>query len=182
MKGKNLFWSIGGMLVLAGLFTGILLWQQFSDRAEPITEKEAKDIVSEKYPGTIVDMSSANDRYTFTLERKQGVYEVVLNSKNGNILSVKRVAAAEVEKPQEESRATEKPEQVIKEEPVKRLTEEQAIQIALQEVSGQIDDVELKSVDGTSYYFVEVETNDDQEAYVQIHAITGEVKSLTWDD
>lgn len=68
------------------------------------------------------------------------------------------------------------------EEPPKTLTENEAIQIAKGQISGEVDGIELGSVNGIAYYFVEVESGDDQEATIQINAITGEVKSLTWDD
>lgn len=238
MKKRNLFWLIGGVLVLAGLLTGILLWQHSTGRADLITAAKAKEIVTEKYAGTIVDMSQADDSFTFTLEREQGMYEIVLDVNSGEIQSVKRTSAAEKPKNAEskdnwlseediktklseqvtgtitsiekvnngdvplykvkvkdDERETvftidgqtgeiEKSEPVKKEEPVKRLTEEQAIRIALKEVAGEIDDVDLKVVDGVTYYFVEVEVEaeEDKEAIVQIHAITGKVKSLTWED
>lgn len=66
--------------------------------------------------------------------------------------------------------------------PKKQLTEQQAANIALKQVSGEIDDIELETINGVPYYFVEVEANDDEEALVQINAVSGEVKSLTWDD
>lgn len=238
MKRKNLFWLIGGVLVLAAFFTGILLWQHSTDKSDSITEDKAKEIVTDKYRGTIVDMNQGDGRFTFSLKREQGTYDIVLDANSGEILSVKRTSA--VEKPKEEDNKVsmlseeevrnkltekvtgtitsiekvksddghfykakvkdgeretvvtvnaqtgeiEKSEAVKKEEPVKRLTEEQAITIALMEVAGEIDDVELKVVEGVAYYFVEVEVevDDDKEALVQIHAITGEVKSLTWED
>lgn len=33
-----------------------------------------------------------------------------------------------------------------------------------------------------TYYFVQIDTKDEKGATVQIQAITGEVKSVTWDD
>ncbi|MCQ6274472.1 PepSY domain-containing protein [Bacillus sp. V3B] len=68
------------------------------------------------------------------------------------------------------------------EESPKRLTEQDAIALALQQVPGVVEDVDVETINGVGYYFVEVETIDDREATIEINAITGEVKSLTWDD
>ena len=35
---------------------------------------------------------------------------------------------------------------------------------------------------GLTYYFVEIEQANDQEATVQINAISGKVMTITWDD
>ena len=45
-----------------------------------------------------------------------------------------------------------------------------------------MDDIEAKNINGMTYYLVEIETNDDREATVEINAITGQINSLTWDD
>lgn len=66
--------------------------------------------------------------------------------------------------------------------PKKRITTEEAKAIALKAVNGVIDDVELEEDDGMNYYLIEIERNDDEEATVQIDAITGEVISIVWDD
>lgn len=67
-------------------------------------------------------------------------------------------------------------------EKVKNISEAEAIQIALNRVAGEVDDVELESSNGQLYYFVEIETADDLEAEIQIHAISGKIVSIEWDD
>ena len=62
------------------------------------------------------------------------------------------------------------------------ITEQDASDIALKQVKGKVEDVDLKESDGLKYYLVEIESEQDQEATVQIHSITGEVLSITWDD
>lgn len=64
----------------------------------------------------------------------------------------------------------------------KQLTEAEATKIARAQVNGEVDDVDLETIGGVLYYIVEVETADEKEATVQINAITGEVKSVSWDD
>lgn len=64
----------------------------------------------------------------------------------------------------------------------KRLTEQEAKALALEQVPGIVEDVDVETINGIAYYFVEVETTDDREAKIEINAITGEVQSLTWDE
>lgn len=67
-------------------------------------------------------------------------------------------------------------------EPPKTLTEQEAGNIALKQIPGTIDDILLETKHEQTYFLVEIETQDDREAIVQIHAITGQVLSITWDD
>jgi uncharacterized membrane protein YkoI len=64
----------------------------------------------------------------------------------------------------------------------KKLTETEARDIAKKQVKGSIDHIWLETNGTQTYYLVEIKTQDDRESVVQIHAITGEVMSVTWDD
>ncbi|MEH7744743.1 PepSY domain-containing protein [Neobacillus drentensis] len=64
----------------------------------------------------------------------------------------------------------------------KRLTEEEARDIAKKQVNGIVEHIWLETKGEQTYYLVEVETQDDREAIVQIHSITGNVMSVSWDD
>lgn len=60
------------------------------------------------------------------------------------------------------------------------LSQQQAIAIALKEVPGELDSVEFKSSADGGSYFIEIEQED--EVTVQIHAITGKILSIQYDD
>lgn len=63
------------------------------------------------------------------------------------------------------------------------IAEEEAGKIALAEVAGEVDDVELRGESTSNpYYLVEIDTPDDKEAVIQIHAVTGKIQSVTWED
>lgn len=65
------------------------------------------------------------------------------------------------------------------------LTEQQAIQIALRQLNGEVDDVDFVKTSEGGYYLVEIEIDVDEgpdEATYQIHAISGKIMSVTWDD
>jgi uncharacterized membrane protein YkoI len=64
----------------------------------------------------------------------------------------------------------------------KTLTEKEAVEIAHTQVQGEVDDIWLETENNQTYYLIKIETTDDREAIVQIHAITGEVMSVGRDD
>ena len=69
-----------------------------------------------------------------------------------------------------------------KQQSSRRITENEAIHIALKKVQGEVDDVDFEVENGQPYYYIEIETADDKEYELQIHAITGEIRSIEIDD
>jgi uncharacterized membrane protein YkoI len=66
--------------------------------------------------------------------------------------------------------------------PPKQISEAEAGEIAVKQVKGEVDGITLHSSKGQTYYLCEVNTADGREATVQVHAITGNVMSVAWDD
>ncbi|SFF40467.1 Peptidase propeptide and YPEB domain-containing protein [Paenibacillus algorifonticola] len=67
--------------------------------------------------------------------------------------------------------------------PVKQgISPDEAKAIALKQVKGKVEDIELKSSDRSRYFLVEIDAPDDREATVQVHAVTGAIMSITWDE
>ena len=62
------------------------------------------------------------------------------------------------------------------------LTEEQVIEIALMEVSGEVTEVELEERRGNMYYEVEITAEDGSEMEVKIAAESGEILKVSADD
>lgn len=62
------------------------------------------------------------------------------------------------------------------------ISEDRAIELALAQVAGTVEDVDLERKGDTRYYLVEIETEDGKEAQVQIQAASGKVMSITWGD
>lgn len=60
----------------------------------------------------------------------------------------------------------------------------QAKEIALKEVKGEVDSVEYKATSDGGHYFIEIELEDDEmdEANVQVHAVTGKILSIQFED
>src|SRR5699024_6003464 len=167
MKMKNVLKV--GIGVLLFLLLGLVSWKIFIDPidGDDLMEEEANDIAKERFNGEILETKLVDDIYHMTIKLDTGEYELKIASKSGAMMDLVR----KKEETQQEE-----------EEPPKNITSEEDIQIALDTVYGEVDDVDLEDEDGQLYYFIEIETEDDLEAEIQIHAISGEVISIEWDD
>lgn len=187
MKGKHLV-SIGGIIVvvvLLGIFLASMLKPEFTS-ANALTEQEARAIAEQRYAGKVTTIRQENSHFLIEIEREMGIYELQLDETTGDVLSLKKIEkAVNPEKPEKETNAEEQKnpdEKVITEDIQKKLTVEEAMEIALKQVPGIVDDVDEEQINGMNYYLVEVESNDGREATVEINAITRKIESLTWDD
>lgn len=92
---------------------------------------------------------------------------------------------AEKKKEEAEKRKKAQEKEQKKQASSQKITEREAIQIALKKVKGtveEIDDVDFEIENGQPYYYIEIETTNDIEYEFQIHAITGEIRSIEIDD
>lgn len=163
------------------IIAGFLL--QTSSFASQITATEAEEKVKQLYTGEVISTLEMDDRFLITLSLAGGEYELVLDRESGDILTMTKTKSP----PNDNSdTTTEQGNQAHEEEPVKeppsQITEQEAIEIALEKMAGTVEEVELEQSSGVSYYLVEIEANDQQEATIQVHSITGEIMSVTWDD
>src|SRR5699024_2818048 len=143
-------------------------------------EKEAnKEIIEQKQIGEIEDSHETEDN-------KKKLYEAIVKNEQEKVYLTIDGQTGEISEQEEEKIQTDDKETTKgsgeSEEKSQKLTTEEAVQIALDTVYGEVDDIDLEDEDGQQYYFIEIETDDDQEAEIQIHAITGEVISIEWDD
>jgi len=192
MKRKVLLWALGGAVAIIVLFFLVnKIAGSIFTSADVLTEQEAQAIAEERYTGKVNWINQKDNQFVMELERSSGIYELVMNKETGEIASLKRMEQKEEAKNLEEQpKPIEPTEQTESSEPIVQdegkvsisLTEQEAAALALKQVAGVIDDIDLENVNGIAYYLVDVETEDGREAKVEINAITGEVKSLTWDD
>jgi uncharacterized membrane protein YkoI len=177
MKKISWFWvSICSLLIMIVLIS----WQQFgklTPAAEILTEKEAKELVQERYQGNVKNIKLSNQQFHIELEKQNQLYIIKLDAESGNVLSFTQSSSAT---------PTPTPpldnEYSNKDQPPTRLSDKEAIDIAQKQVQGELDEIWLETENDQTHYLVKIETNDDREAIVQIHAITGDVISVTWDD
>ncbi|MCG7334906.1 PepSY domain-containing protein [Sporosarcina sp. ACRSM] len=80
-----------------------------------------------------------------------------------------------------------KPTSPKKEAKTVLISKNQAIKIARAQLKGEVDDVEFVPENDGGYYLVEIEVEDDNDegvdgAVYKIHAITGKIMNVTWED
>jgi uncharacterized membrane protein YkoI len=184
MKKLPWFWIIICALAVMVVIVG---WKQFTDLNPPsktITEQQARLLVQERFQGEVTNFKKNDTQYLIELKKQNYLYHIKMSTKSGEVLSISAKQLSNEKDPEQSN--NEQPVEEIKppsnEQQPKSLSNEEAIQIALNQVQGEIDSIVLETKDGQTYYLVEVETPDNQEAVVQVHAITGEVLSVTWDD
>lgn len=190
VKRKVWIWVGCGIVVFSILFIGISqITKPIFSKATVLTEQEAREVAEERYSGKVKKIYQTKDTFVIELDRDTGIYELIINAETGEVSSLKRtqqkdgtVESKITEEKSPEPTVPNEEETVNIVEPPKNLTEQEAATIALEQVPGTVDDIEIMNVNDIAYYFVEVETNDGREAKVEINAITGEVRSFTWDD
>ncbi|WP_181884377.1 PepSY domain-containing protein [Neobacillus piezotolerans] len=143
-------------------------WMQTLNEENPspaLSEDEIKSLILSKAEGELVSLEKTTRGgkpvYNGVVRDPDGTATIVtVDAETGELLSEKTSPA----------------------NPPRRLTENEAIAIAQKEVKGELDDVDLETENEQSFYLVEIKTPDDREATVQIHAISGAVLSVAWDD
>lgn len=174
-----------GTAVIA--FFAIVIWQlvRLLSFAEPLSAAGAASKVKDMYKGEIAGVVEHSSAYRVTMVLDTGTYEVSIEKDNGKIKGINRTKKAALEpdaKPPAVQPDKQKPPAAAKPEPKKRIAEKEAVAIALKTVKGKVDDIDLIQSDGIAYYLIEIDREDGADGTVQINAITGEVKSVTWDD
>ncbi len=230
------------LIAVAGIIIAtFVIWQltKTFTSAEPLTEKDAIDLVEKMYSGENTEVSREGDIYKIKFEIESGIYEIDVNLKSGDVTNLTQISheprektEAEIrdilakekagkiktiEKKNEQDKAyyyatvtKDKTEATYKletttgkivdvvvnkqqqqtppetkpntQEPAQRISEQQAIELALKQVNGAVDDVELEEEAGQLYYFIEIEDVGEEEFTVQVHAISGEVKAIISED
>ncbi|MFO1442715.1 PepSY domain-containing protein [Bacillus sp. Bva_UNVM-123] len=131
----------------------------------PLTEEEIKKAVQLEVPGKLTLFKKIN-------EKGSSFYKVIVtNNQQKTILKVDASSGEILFRKNE-----------IDKESIAKITEKEAGQIALNQVQGSINDIDLEDENNHVFYLVEIDTPDDKEATIQIDAITGEVLSISFDD
>ncbi|MDH6673085.1 PepSY domain-containing protein [Paenibacillus glucanolyticus] len=203
---KKVSLLLGVVLVVAVMIIVNAVWSPFSRSTEAMSQAEAVRGVLEQYQGgEIIKASLEGEVYRMELQSDTGKYELTVDARNGDIVSIKPLNQAEV-KP-EPVEPVQPPDQdnppkpgenggegttdgesgngtgINNPEPPKTMiTKEQATKLSLGKVAGTVEDVEYRESKSSRYYLVEIEREDGREATIQVHAITGEIMTITWDD
>lgn len=123
----------------------------------------------------LVSDSSEGKYYKAEVQTADQIVELQLDPYSGKVLSRSEV------QPQKPDSGSEQPAE--SEEPIRLISEQDAIDIALAEVNGEFEDIELRARESDiPYYLVEIEDVNGEEMIVQVLAITGTVKSVMHED
>ncbi|WP_417898281.1 PepSY domain-containing protein [Bacillus haimaensis] len=184
MKSKWILLAVL-LFVIAGAVSVYFLF--FKETSALASEAEIQELVETQYEGSSIQSISVNDtEYVVMIENEKGVYQIGIDGESREVTSLKRLQANDDATPPtgEEPKPADPPAETPpsgEAPPPTMLTEQQAMEIALQEVSGKVDDIELDEENGIKVYEVEIEVDEETEALVIINAYTGEILSLTWD-
>lgn len=127
-----------------------------------LTEHQISQMFKKEY-GDVESVMLSETIYTVRVEKENKQKDITVDGYSGDVLGEKDVKPLD--------------------QPVENhiITEQQAIDIALQQLKGEVDSVDFEETSEGGYYLVEIETPHD-EATFQIHAVSGKILSVSWDD
>ncbi|CAM3272132.1 PepSY domain-containing protein [Filibacter tadaridae] len=129
-----------------------------------LLEADVQKVIAEKYTGTTkrISLDKSGDKPVYEVEIAQNkeLLVVEIDGLSGEVIS-----------------------ENVKETTVEHalITKEQAVEIALGQLKGEVEYVTFEKTNDGGYYLIEID-GEDEEAEIQIHAISGEILSTTWDD
>lgn len=144
------------------------------DDTPPMSENEAVEAVQSKFNANVTNIVLHDRTYEVNFETNNGNYLVKMDRATGKVSELTLV---------EKHEDTYQGNQAQSEQqsaPSSRIGEKKAADIALSEIDGVVDDVDLEWMDGTYVYIVEIETKDD-DVDVYIQAYTGEILNYSFE-
>lgn len=205
MSRPRINWNIQYKTILiaaAVLLLAIACLWFFRKETGPLLSREAAEqALLEEYPGTIQQLGEQAGNYAAKLQTAQGLYEVKLDGATGEIISIVLLQAVPTPAPTPQVQptpgasgapvvsatppagaASATPPAPSPSPPQRVVSEAEAVKLALQEVPGEADDVDTGINEAGAFYLVEIKTPDDREAVVQVDAISGNIRSVTWEE
>lgn len=188
----NRTWIWPVLLLIGIISLSLYAYNQIMTKTT-LGEAEIKNRVESLFNGKVESVTKINKQYEVTFSKNEFLYEVSVDEAEGMFSKItlleegkRKEEATGTETPTNEKKKEDKPvndEESVKSEPetVKPLTEQQVSTIALSQFSGEVDEIEFVGTDDGGYYNVDME-NDEDEATLQIHALTGEILTITYDD
>ena len=149
-----------------GTIMSITLLEQPDVQPLTIKSKESiQSIVSKEYKGTIerivLSSNSETPFYSVDIAKDETLVTLTIDATTGTLVNSKEVQSTA--------------EQAL-------INKEQAITIAKTQLNGEVQYTTYENASDGGYYLIEIESEDDREAVIQVHGVSGEVLSVTWDD
>lgn len=184
------------------------IYQMQASAGEPeMTIEQARQQAEKQYNATVteieLDRSGSEPRYDIDLENGEKLYDLTLNGNTGEVISLKESnrtvtspntdqsqASVDDQQQDENKKTADDQQQSDKEQTAPsqkqasqaevKITMDEAIKIATDEVGGSVTDAEFDEEDGLPVYELELKTADD-EAEVVINAQSGEIITIAYD-
>jgi uncharacterized membrane protein YkoI len=149
-----------------GDIISITLLEQAAKQQLPIkTKDDIQSIVSSAYEGTIERMvlSSETEQpfYAVDIAKDETLITLTIDALTGSILDSKKKQTTA--------------EQAL-------ISKDQAIIKAKTQLTGEVQYITYEETSDGGYYLIEIESEADREAVIQVHGVSGEILSVTWDD
>lgn len=159
-----------------------------------LSERQIISRVEALYGGVVDHTIKQDEAYFVTFSTERATYEVTVDEVNGrfsNLTLIYEQPPVAQDESNEEQPTTPAPDvadsQVQPSDPPASsqkpilLTEQQVLSIASAQFTGEIEDIDFENSADGGYYLVEIDTAEE-EVTVQIHAITGKILSVSFDE
>ena len=158
-----------------------------------LSEQQIISRVEALYGGVVDNTIKQDEAYFVTFSTERATYEVTVDEVNGRFSQLTLIYeqptvvqddtndGETTSDPQPDSQVEPKPSTPTTEQKPILLTEQQVISIASAQFTGEIEDVDFENAADGGYYLVEIDTAEE-EVTVQIHAITGKILSVSFDE
>lgn len=200
MNKRTLLIGVVVILVVSLFF----IYRTGASSSEPkLSQAEIKKLVEEQYPGDQnepnLQLKDGEPVYQVEVRQENGNYEVLLDGNTGKVLDIYQteVEKAENVEPDDNNNTTpdensnkdndqdsqqnnDDTDKADKDEPSSEqgnnaiISSDEAKEIALQQFSGTVSELELDEDDGTMIYEIEI-VDGNKEANIEINAYTGNV-------
>ena len=171
---KKHLWILPALLLICIIFCAAYAYNQIISKTT-FGEAEIKNRVSSLYNGEVQAIAKKKNQYEVTFRKDDYIYQVLVNEEEGTFSDLKVIK----EGAKKEIDASE--ETLAEKEELKPLTKEEVVKIARSQFAGSVDDVEFIATDDGGYYNIDLENQED-EATLQIHALTGDIIMIKYDD
>lgn len=164
---KTLILIVLVLVVVSG--SAYFVWAE-TIKPEPLSQKELIERIQLTYDVTPTYVAQQDDNVIFRFKKDGVTYNMTVDELDGHVEKLTKIAGKYSAPEKEQAIPT-----------TKVLTDEAAIKIASKELQGEVDALSYRSTSDGGYYLIEID-GDEAEAVFQIHALSGEILSITWDE
>ncbi|WP_134683726.1 PepSY domain-containing protein [Brevibacillus migulae] len=188
IKRKYVLYSL--VILLVGLMAG--MQTMVLGKEEKVIEMEkVKEMIESRYAGEVTSIAleqlEGQVVYRGHLKAKPGTYQITVDAYEGRVQHIEPIALALPEQSADEAEAESETDgqnehAAPRMETSAGISLDRAREIAMTEVEGRFDGIEVEQENGVMVFEVEIDTAAEQEVKVQVDAYTGAIVSVVWED